>query len=91
MARGSGNLKRAELMSSLERRLPDVLRGLQIEVWGSAFDFKDLLEAYDLMARGHEPGDAMVWVRMKKAGLRTIATADASDWRSLGADVIPLA
>lgn len=91
IARGNGNTRRVELMSALEERLPHFLTGLEAEVWGSDFDMTDLAQFYRLLQGGHEPGDAMIWIKMRKAGLDTIATADASDWRALGADVISLA
>ena len=91
LARGAGNVKRAELMAALESRLPDVLRGLEVDVWGAAFNMDDLDEVYRLLAKGHEVGDAMIWLKMKRAGFDTIATADTSDWKALGAKVVPLA
>ena len=91
MARGVGNTRRAEIMAALERRLPGVLRDLGIEVWGSPFGMSDLDEVLRLVAKGHEAGDAMIWVKMQKTGLDTIATGDVSDWKSLGAHVVSLA
>lgn len=89
-ARGSGNLRRAEVMEALEERFPGLLRSLEIEVWTSGFAIDDVDELYRLLSEGHEPGDAMIWIKMKKVGLDTVATADASDWEALGARVVPL-
>ena len=89
-ARGSGNLRRAEVMEALEERFPGLLRSLEIEGWTSGFAIDDVDELYRLLSEGHEPGDAMVWIKMKKVGLDTVATADASDWEALGARVVPL-
>lgn len=89
-SRGKGNIKRSRVMAALERRLPGLLRGLEVEVWASAFDIDDVEEVYRLTDEGHEPGDAMIWVKMRKAGLDTIATSDTSDWEALGAKVVPL-
>lgn len=91
MSRGAGNTKRAGVMAALERRLPELLRGLEVEVWGTDFGIDDVDQVYSLTEDGHEPGDAMIWVKMQRAGLDTIATADTSDWKALGAKVISLA
>jgi predicted nucleic acid-binding protein len=90
-ARGAGKLRRAEAMEGLERRFPGFLRALEIEIWTSRFSHDDLDEVYRRVAAGHEPGDSMIWVKMKNLGLDTIATSDASDWKAIGAKVVPMA
>ena len=67
-------------MEALEERFPGLLRSLEIEVWTSGFAIDDVDELYRLLSEGHEPGDAMIWIKMKKVGRDTVATADASDW-----------
>ena len=90
-ARGSGNLGRARVMSTLEDRFPSLIRSLDIQLWTSEFTEDDVEELYRLLSKGHEAGDAMIWIKMKKLGLDTVATADVSDWEALGANVVPLA
>ena len=90
-ARGSGNKRREEVMAALERRLPAILRALEIDVWAPELTLDALDEVYTLLAQGHEPGDALIWVKMKKEGLDTIATSDVSDWKAMGASVVSLA
>ena len=77
-------------MAALEAKLPELLHGLDVEVWAWTFGMAEVDEVYGLLAGGHEPGDAMIWVKMKRAGIDTIATADGEDWKALGAKVVPL-
>lgn len=89
-AQSSGNIKRARVMLGLEQRFPKLLRALEVEVWSSEFSVDDVERLYTEVAKGHEPGDSMIWLKMQKKGLDTIATADSEDWVALGAKVLPL-
>ena len=90
-ARGAGDRRRAAVMSAIKDRFPDLLRSLQVEVWDSGFAFEDIGEAYELLSKGRDPGDSMIWIKMRRAGISKIATADVSDWEALGAHVVSLA
>ena len=85
-----GNRRRAEVKGALRKKFPDLLRSLEVEVWDPGFTMGDVDEVYRLLSEGHEPGDATIWVKMRKAGLDTVASADVSDWTALGAKVISL-
>ena len=90
-AKGSGNDRRTKLMLGLQQRFPKLLRELEVEVWSSGFSIDDVDRLYVEISKGHEPGDAMIWLRMQSKGFDTIATADPKDWNALGAKVVPLA
>ena len=90
-ADSSGNSRRVRILLSLEERFPRLLRTLEVDLFSSEFSIDDVDSLYAGVAKGHEPGDVMIWLKMQKEGLDTIATADIKDWEALGAKVIALA
>lgn len=90
-ADNSGNSRRKTVLENLDARLPTLLRSLRIDVKSPEFALDEVDELYRYLSGGHEPGDALIWLKMKKLGLDTIATEDVLDWKALGAKVVPLA
>jgi hypothetical protein len=70
--------RREILLEGLEGMLPKLLRQLEITAKSPEFDIDDVDELYRYLSKGHEPGDAIIWLKMRKAGLNTIATDDVA-------------
>ncbi|MBI2937174.1 MAG: hypothetical protein HYY22_03115 [Thaumarchaeota archaeon] len=89
-ARRSGKTQRLELLQALKERYPKLLRTFEIEVKSPEFSIDDVDQLYTEISKGHDSGDAMIWLKMQKAGLNTIVTDNTFDWINLGAKVINL-
>ena len=89
-ARSGKKLKRLETLNAIRARFPDLLRNLGIKIRSPEFENDDMLQLFSLVALGLDAGDCMIWLKMRKAGLESIATSDASDWKQLGAKIILL-
>ncbi|MDG6934849.1 MAG: type II toxin-antitoxin system VapC family toxin [Nitrososphaerota archaeon] len=85
---GSGNTKRAEMLRGLRDRFPKLLSDLEINVTSPEFSSTDVNRLYSMISKGLDSGDAMIWIKMQKAGCDTILTDNVSDWRELGAKVV---
>jgi len=87
-ARGSGNVARAKMLRLIRERFPQLLTDLEINVVSPEFSSGDVGNLYSMISKGYDSGDAMIWLKMQKAGLDTILTDNVSDWKELGAKVI---
>ena len=87
-AKGAGKTARVELLQHLEERFPNLLKDLEIDPKSPAFTLDDLSELYSMVSRGLDSGDAMIWLKMRRAGLDTILTDNTSDWKKIGAKVV---
>ncbi len=87
-AKGSGNVARAKMLQRIRERFPQLLTGLEIDVVSPEFSSEDVGSLYSMISKGYDSGDAMIWLKMQKAGLDTILTDNVSDWKELGAKVI---
>ncbi|MDG6925940.1 MAG: hypothetical protein JRN09_05255 [Nitrososphaerota archaeon] len=85
---GSGDTKRAAMLRGLRDRFPKLLLDLGISVTSPEFSSTDVNNLYSVISKGYDSGDAMIWLKMQKAGWDTILTDNVSDWRALGARVM---
>jgi hypothetical protein len=83
----SGNTKRAVMLRGLRDRFPKLLLDLGINVASPEFSSTDVNHLYSMISKGYDSGDAMIWIKMQKAGWDTIVTDNVSDWRALGANI----
>jgi len=70
------------------QQFPQLLTDLEINVVSPEFSSGDVGNLYSMISKGYDSGDAMIWLKMQKAGLDTILTDNVSDWKELGAKVI---
>src|SRR5437899_630757 len=85
-AKGSGKKARAKMLEAIRQRFPQLLTDLEIEVASPIFSSSDVGSLYSMIARGYDSGDAMIWLKMQRAGWDTILTDNVSDWKELGAN-----
>ena len=90
IARWKGNSRREKVLQSLRERFPTLIHELGIEIESASFSLADVDETYSLTANGHESGDSIIWLKMKKLGWNRILTEDVRHWKSLGAEVVPI-
>ncbi len=81
---------RLDMLLAVKDRFPKLLNMLEIEIRSPEFSFDDLLKLYGEVAKGHDPGDCMIWLKMQRAGLDSVITQNTSHWKKLGANVLPL-
>jgi len=87
-AKGARRTTRVQLLQHLKERFPKLLKDLEIDLESPAFGLDDLSELYSMVSRGFDSGDAMIWLKMQRAGLDTILTDNVSDWKKIGAKVV---
>ena len=82
--------QRARMLIAIRDRFPELLTNLGIEIISPVFASEDLSKLYAEVAKGHDVGDCMIWLKMQKVELKSILTENATDWKKLGAAVVSL-
>lgn len=81
--------ERVKMLTAIRDRFPELLANLEIEIISPTFGSEDLEKLYEV-ARDNDAGDCMIWLKMQKAGLKSIVTQNTSDWKKLGANVVSI-
>ncbi len=89
-AESSRRSQRLKVLNGLKARFPGLLRSLEVNLLAPGFTLEDLDWLYVESRDGVDPGDAMIWLKMQRAGLDTIVTDNVADWQKLGANVISI-
>jgi hypothetical protein len=88
LAKQTARLKRIKALTRLRDRFPTLLKELEIEMISPDFTTQNLKQLYSLTSEGKAPGDCMIWLKMRNAGLSSILTDNTKHWKELGADVV---
>jgi len=82
------NEERKKLYERLKRRLPSLLRDLEIEIIPHELTYTELEEAYNIMhEKDVDIGDALIYLLLKRKGIQKILTYD-DDWNRMDIEVI---
>ncbi|MFI5421862.1 MAG: hypothetical protein ACHQ1H_12910 [Nitrososphaerales archaeon] len=89
-AMSSKKADRVVILNAIRERFPKLIRELDIKIKSPEFLYEDILDLYSHVDKGLDPADSMIWLKMQRAGLDSVATRNVSDWKKLGAKVIAL-
>ncbi len=82
------NEERRKLYKRLRRRLPFLLRDLEIEIIPHELTYTELEEAYNVMhEKDVDIGDAMIYILLRRKGIQKILTYD-DDWGRMDIEVV---
>ncbi|MHA1664676.1 MAG: type II toxin-antitoxin system VapC family toxin [Candidatus Njordarchaeales archaeon] len=82
------NEARKKLYIRLKQRFPILLKELEISVLSHLLKNNDIIDAYNVMSeKDIDIGDALIYILMKKKGIKKILTFD-NDWTRLDVEII---